>query len=288
MQRAPMGLRLTGVNTGRQPPPEFVRARVHEIVWRSPKLATVTLEGEGLGALVPPKPAGSVRMLLPRIRATDALEIPEWDGNAFRYADGTSPPIRTLTPIDVGRPDALAVGIIDHDAGSDDDGRSRLATWLHEVTVGDEVAVSGPGAGSSIDTGVAHHVVFGDESAIPAIEQVLEVIADAADDGVGARAVEVAIEIATPEARLDIDPASAIARSATSFTWCERTGEPGDATLAWLRERELSDGTRVWFAGEARTAQAVRTLCAERGVTRAQMHVRGYWKHGRAGGHGVD
>ena len=40
----------------------------------------------------------------------------------------------------------------------------------------------------------------------------------------------------------------------------------------------------VWVAGEAAGVQRIRRhLFEERGLTRAQATVRGYWKHGRAG-----
>jgi NADPH-dependent ferric siderophore reductase len=40
----------------------------------------------------------------------------------------------------------------------------------------------------------------------------------------------------------------------------------------------------VWVAGEAAAVQRIRRhLFAERGLTRAQAVVRGYWKQGRSG-----
>ena len=48
---------------------------------------------------------------------------------------------------------------------------------------------------------------------------------------------------------------------------------------------DLVPGARVWVAGEAATMQRIRRdLFEHRGLSRAQATVRGYWKHGRAGG----
>ena len=46
---------------------------------------------------------------------------------------------------------------------------------------------------------------------------------------------------------------------------------------------------RVWAAGEAAAVQRIRRhLFEQRGLTRTQAVVRGYWKHGRAGDAGED
>jgi NADPH-dependent ferric siderophore reductase len=40
----------------------------------------------------------------------------------------------------------------------------------------------------------------------------------------------------------------------------------------------------VWVAGEAAAMQRIRRhLFEDRGLSRAQASVRGYWKHGRGG-----
>ena len=64
---------------------------------------------------------------------------------------------------------------------------------------------------------------------------------------------------------------------------------PGDALGAAVRDVELADGTRVWAAGEAAAVQRIRRhLFDDRGLSRAETSVRGYWKHGRAGDGGDD
>ncbi|MGH9136793.1 MAG: SIP domain-containing protein, partial [Acidimicrobiales bacterium] len=50
-------------------------------------------------------------------------------------------------------------------------------------------------------------------------------------------------------------------------------------------QAQLAPGARVWAAGEAAAMQRIRRhLFEERGRSRRDATVRGYWKHGRAGG----
>ena len=54
--------------------------------------------------------------------------------------------------------------------------------------------------------------------------------------------------------------------------------------VAAVAGADLPAGTRVWVAGEAAAVQRIRRhLFEERGLSRAQATVRGYWKHGRDG-----
>ena len=47
---------------------------------------------------------------------------------------------------------------------------------------------------------------------------------------------------------------------------------------------DIPSGTKVWLAGEAASVQRVRKhLFEARGIARTDAHIRGYWKHGRAG-----
>jgi NADPH-dependent ferric siderophore reductase len=68
--------------------------------------------------------------------------------------------------------------------------------------------------------------------------------------------------------------------------WRERDpGEaPGDLLVDAISAVELADGIQAWVAGEAAAMQRIRRLLLEdRGLARAQMSVRGYWKRGRSG-----
>jgi len=66
-------------------------------------------------------------------------------------------------------------------------------------------------------------------------------------------------------------------------TWLDAVNEPSGTSLgAAVARTDLAEGTRVWVAGEAAAVQRIRKhLFDERGLSRAQCTVRGYWKHGR-------
>ena len=58
--------------------------------------------------------------------------------------------------------------------------------------------------------------------------------------------------------------------------------EPGDTLVEAVRALgDLPDG--IWVAGEAACVQRIRThLFEDRGLSRSQATVRGYWKKGRS------
>ena len=248
----------------RREPPAFTPVRVAAVEPVTPWAVRVALEGDGLGALVPDQPAASVRLLIPSV-GTERLEMPRWNGNEFRLAGGDRPVIRTLTPL---RPspvaaDRLDVEVVLHEGGA-------LSAWAAAVRPGAPAAVSGPGRGYEVDAAAPGFLVVGDESALPAIGQVVAAL----PPGVP---VSVQVELAHDDA----------CRPGLAAEWhvLGAGASPGDALSAAVREAELRPGTRVWAAGEAAAVQRLRThLFDERGVARSEAWVRGYWKAGRAGG----
>lgn len=248
----------------RRPPPPFRVAEVVEVADRSPHLRRLVLAGPELVGFAEPEPAASIRWLPAR---GDALEIPEWNGNEFLYADGSRPPIRTLTPLEVdGTAGRLAVEVVLHGAGP-------LSDWARRAAPGMPVAVSGPGRGYVPDPEAPHLLLAGDETAIPAIGQVLAAAAPTTR-------VDVAIE-ARPDAVVTLPD-----HPQASVRWHEPVpGErEGEALVRAVAAVPLEPGSRAWVAGEAAAVQRVRRLLfEERGLPRSVATVRGYWKHGRRG-----
>lgn len=252
---------MAAERTIRRAPPDFVPSRVVEVGARSPRLASITVEGAGIGAAIPPEPASSLRLLLPRDAGAGPLELPSFNGNFFVYDDGVRPPVRTLTPIAVGDPDRLRVDVVRHGAG-------LLAGWLAQVAPGHEVGVSVPtSAGYRPDPRADRFLLAGDESALPGLEQVLAALPTGAE-------VLAAVEVGHPDARLDL-----------AVTWldAEPGAPPGSALVGWVEAQTTPPGTQVWAAGEAAAVQRLRTLLVgERGLPRSDTVIRGYWKHGRS------
>lgn len=234
----------------------------------SPRMVRVRLAGPDLIGLTVDQPAASVRLLLPS-PPVEELEIPRWNGNEFLLADGRRPALRTFTPRRLDT-DALELDldIVIH-------GHGVASEWAESVSTGDRAAVSGPGRGYTVDEQAPEFLLGGDESAIPAISQLLEALP--AD-----RPVQVHVEITDADARIPLpDHPGAV------IGWhCLPNGAPpGDALVAAIRSVELVPDTPVWVAGEAAAMQRIRTyLLEDLGLPRSRTTVRGYWKDGRAGG----
>lgn len=251
------------VPTRREPPP-FRRATVRSVEDLTPRMRRLVLGGRELQGWRTDEPAASVRLLLPA--ADGELEIPQWTGNQFELADGSRAPIRTFTPrrLDPGTGE-LTIDIVVHESGAASD-------WATTVKPGDEVAVSGPGRGYTIDTAASGYLLAGDETAIPAISQLLEELP-------ASMPTTVIIEITDPSARLPLP-----LHDEAEVTWVElaQGADPGEALVSVVASLEEVPPA-VWVAGEAASVQRIRThLFDERGLSRADATVRGYWKKGRS------
>lgn len=238
-------------------------ARVEEL---SPRMVEVTLQGPDLAGLAVDEPAASIRVLLPD-PGTERLVVPIWTGNEFLLPDRTRPTIRTLTPrrLDPGAGE-LAVVVVVHGAGA-------ASAWARAAVPGQPAAVSGPGRGYRVPLDAGAFLLGGDETALPAIGQLLEALPARTE-------VAVHVELGAPDARIPLPE-----RAGVDVSWHELApGEPpGTALVEAVRSAPVGAGTHVWVAGEAAAVQRIRRLLFdERGVPRGRATVRGYWKHGRS------
>ena len=236
----------------------------------------VTLAGAELAGLAAPAPGASLRLLLPRPGEED-VAVPVWTGNEFLDADGRRPILRTLTPLaaDEARAGAgpgagdpvVAVEVVLH-------GEGPLSSWAASVQPGARLAVSGPGRGYEVDASAPSFLVAGDESALPAIGTVLTAVPPTAE-------VQVIVEIGHADARVDLPPHP---RATVDWRAAVAGEAPGTALVAGVIAASIPPDGRVWVAGEAAAVQRIRRhLFEERGFSRRQAVVRGYWKAGRAG-----
>jgi NADPH-dependent ferric siderophore reductase len=255
------------VRTRREPPP-FRRVVVRRTQPLSPRLLRVTVSGPDLEGLVVDEPAASIRLLLPS-PASAELVLPIWQGNEFLLPDGRRPTLRTLTPRRVDA-DALELDleIVLHGPG-------EASQWAQAARPGDSAAVSGPGRGYAVDRDAAAFLLAGDETALPAISQLLEALPTETP-------AEVHVEVATIDGRMELP-----GHRGTTVHWHDRpVGDaPGAALVAAVRSSDLVAGVRVWAAGEAAAMQRLRRhLFEDRGLDRSKATVRGYWKVGRTAG----
>jgi len=249
----------------RREPPRFRQMELRWVEPLNPHMARVTFGGPDLEGLQINEPAASVRLLIPSPTA-DTLVMPEWNGNEFLLGDGQRPTIRTFTPRRVD-PEALELDldVVLHEGGA-------VSDWVGRAVPGDPAAVSGPGRGYTVDSAAASFLLAGDQTAIPAICQLVEAIPIETP-------VEVIIEIVQPDARLGLPDHPRLRQE-----WLEPApGEPpGSALVMAMTAATVAAGTKVWVAGEAAAMHRIRTgLFDARGMNRTDVTVRGYWKHGR-------
>ncbi len=218
-------------------------------------MVRVTVGGDELRGLVIDEPAASVRLLLP---VSDDLVMPTWNGNEFRFADGSRPPIRTFTPRRLEGTE-LDLDIVLHSEGA-------TSAWVIRAVPGDPVAISGPGRGYDIDPETSRFLLLGDESAIPAISQLLEAIPAAAS-------IECHIEVDAEFGRVPLPD-----HPRADISW-HTVGESRGELLAGLLDSIEPATTHVWAAGQAAAMQRLRKrLFNELGVPRSRATIRGYWK----------
>jgi NADPH-dependent ferric siderophore reductase len=251
----------------RREPPQFRAVEVARVVERSPSLRRLTLSGPALAGFELALPAASVRLLLPPT-GTNEVVSPTWNGNEFLFDGGERPIIRTLTPLRFDpRALELDVEVVRH-------GHGPLSAWAAAARPGDRGAVSGPGRGYAVDPDAPTYLVAGDESALPAITQLIPLLPPAAD-------VLVVVEVDDLSSRIDLPDHPRLREQ-----WHERPADAraGDALVEAVLATTLDPEVRVWAAGEAAAVQRIRRhLFDDVGLTRSRAVVRGYWKHGRGG-----
>jgi NADPH-dependent ferric siderophore reductase len=251
----------------RREPPRFRPVEVAQVVPRSPRMVRVMLRGPELVGMPVPEPAASVRLLLPS-PGHDQLVFPTWNGNEFLLADGSRPALRTFTPWrDDVASDTLAVDVVLH-------GKGAATEWAARARPGAPVALSGPGRGYAVAADATAYLLLGDESALPAMTQVLGALPTTLP-------AHVVVELGDGAGRLDLGT-----REGLSVEWQVQPPDarPGDTLADAVRLADLPDGTHVWAAGEAAAVQRIRRhLFEERGIPRSRTSLRGYWKVGRGG-----
>ncbi len=220
----------------------------------------VVLGGTELAGMPQPGPAASIRLVVPW--PGGSFEVPEWAGNEFLLSDGRRPALRTFTPVELDvTSNELTIDIVRHPDGA-------VSGWAERAIPGDPAAVSGPGRPDAIDDDAGRYIVLGDETAIPAIRQLI-------------RAIPAAITIeAHIEARVDAH-LELPTHPRLTMTWhdADPARLPGTRLREVVTEVELDSDSRVWAAGEAAAVQAIRKhLFTERGMERRHTSIRGYWK----------
>lgn len=232
----------------------------------NPRLVSVRVSGDALQGFQVDAPTAHIKVFLP-LPGQDAPLLPEFLPEGQTIPEDARPAVRTYTPrrFDPATR-TLEVQFVLHGAGP-------ASEWAERASVGDKLAVAGPGGRFVMDSTAGHWWIAGDESAIPAVGTLLEALPDAAT-------ADVHLEVAGPEDELEFP-----SLAKTTITWHHRRAP--DAWGAELDEAArgaaIPDGTRVWVACEAAAMRGIRRhFLAERGLPASSLVTRGYWRLGEA------
>ncbi|ACQ78798.1 Siderophore-interacting protein [Beutenbergia cavernae DSM 12333] len=150
-------------------------------------------------------------------------------------------------------------------------GTGYASTWAERAQVGDAIYTAGPKVSELHPADADWYLIFGDETALPAIGRWLE---EMPSDARG----QVFVEVAEPEHEQDLRHPPGV-----ELTWLHRHGAaPGSTDLLELAVRgaEFWPGdVYAWGAGEADSLKPIRRfLRDERDVPRERLDVTGYWR----------
>lgn len=214
----------------------------------TPNMIRITLAGDSLSDF-------------PSLAADDHIKVlvPGSDGQVA---------MRDYTPRSFSKTDGqLVLDFAVHEAGP-------ATKWALDALPGDTLEIAGP-RGSRVITGdIAHWILIGDETALPAIGRRLE---EASED-----------ERFTVFATVPGPEDEQVFNSPASFdiTWIHGpVGDPGrDARLMdSLRQAIIPQGSFVWIAAEGNFTREIRAyFLEERGHSRLWLKAAGYWVRGQA------
>lgn len=225
---------------------------LHAVAVRNTRLVTphmkrITIDACGLTSLRPNLPAQWFKVFIPA--ADGALS----GGRAYtvRHFD----PQTRLLDIDF---------VLHGDSGP-------LSAWAERAQVGDHLEISDthPRSGFAIEPDIHNYLLFGDETALPAIGAILEALPD------HARA-QVFSEVRNADAQQRLS-----SRAALSIDWLHGSDRLLQAAADTVKAQ--SEATAIWVAAESSQVVAIRRLLLrERGIDKASLHASGYWKRGEA------
>ncbi|MDR8398310.1 siderophore-interacting protein [Paraburkholderia sp. USG1] len=236
-----------------RPPYSLFRVVAEGVERITPHMTRITIDASRLPDLRPGLPARWLKVFVPA-------------------ADGQSPAGRAYT---VRRFDPVTKKldldfVLHGDSGP-------ASAWAARAAVGDSFEISAvhPRSGFPIQSSTQHYLLFGDETALPAIGSILDTLP------AHARA-EVFVEVADDREEQVFQSAAEV-----SLTWLHRSGN-GDAGPRSLKDavRMLAlpgENTAIWVAAESSVVKAIRKHALFHwAVDREFLHAAGYWKRGEA------
>lgn len=223
-------------------------------------MVSVWVGGDALSGFRIEAPTSHIKVFLPAPGQV-APVLPEYtpDGPAWP-PEGERPSVRTYTPRRFDEASGtLEVQFVLHGAGP-------ASEWAEHASVGDQLAIGGPGGRFVMDPSVERWWIAGDESAIPAVGTLLDALPASA-------IADVHLEVAGSDDEIELPTAAK-----ATVTWHHRR-----APDAWGEElydqARAAGGGQIWVACEASAVRRIRRyLTAERHLPAGSLVTRGYWR----------
>lgn len=232
----------------------------------TPQMRRIVLGGEALAGFHSAAPDDHVKLFFPN--SEGAFVTPTMTPEGPRWPEGALPsPTRDYTPrwhdTESGE---LAIDFVLHGDGA-------ASSWAQRAKAGDALVVGGPRGSFVVADDYDQYVLFGDETALPAIGRWLEEMAEGC-------VAEVFIEIADEGERQALESEAEV-----RVHWLERNGVDAASSRLLeetLRDFELPDGeTFFWIATESRRARMMRKFIeGQLGVPNDSIRATGYWQAG--------
>jgi NADPH-dependent ferric siderophore reductase len=152
-----------------------------------------------------------------------------------------------------------------------------VSAWAARVKPGDsfEISAAHPRSGFAIQSSTERYLLFGDETALPAIGGILEALP------AHARA-DVFVEVDDANEEQTIDTVAAV-----NFNWLHRKGG-GRSVSGGFEEAAKTLGrpdenTVIWIAAESSIVKSLRKhALSDWSADRRRLHAAGYWKRGES------
>jgi NADPH-dependent ferric siderophore reductase len=150
-------------------------------------------------------------------------------------------------------------------------GNGPGASWARRAQPGDVLAeVVAPRGKITVDSSARWHLFAGDETAVPAMLRMTEALPPSVP-------VWQVFEVES-----ELEEVTVSARLRSSVHWLHRRGRPvgrPSLLLPALAESPLPDGPgHAYLAGEAKVVLAMRDLLVARGIPRAWISAKAYWR----------
>ncbi|SEQ31901.1 siderophore-interacting protein [Lentzea albida] len=222
----------------------------------TPRMTRVTFTGPGLDE-IGTWPDQQLKLLFPRpggsAHVSDSPDVGTWYQAYTAMPEDERPWMRSFTVR------SLADGVLTVDFVLHGD-NGPASSWAARAMEGDVLGRFGPSPDYARPLGTADLLVFaGDETALPAIASLLELLPE------GRRRL-VFVEVADPAEEQDVP----------GVRWVHRSA--GEDLVSAVTAADVELSTWVWLGGEASAVRALRRHFVGAGVSKKDIEFTGYWR----------